>query len=87
MLCNFVRIGLTPEQVAAHDLDRLAIEVKVTDSRSKSYIEEYGRRCWEADVLPADVMEQAIDADIRSWLDIDMWRRRSAEIERARALL
>lgn len=86
-IADFVRIGLTPEQVADHDLDRLSIEVKVSDSRSEAFIEQYGDRCWETDVLPAAVIEQAIDADIRSWLDHKPWKRRDTEIERARSLL
>jgi hypothetical protein len=83
------RIGLTLEQVQDPDLDldRLAIEVKPSDSRAKAFVEQYGDRCWEADVLPAAVIEQAIDADIRSWLDVKRWKQRNAEIERARTLL
>ena len=83
------RIGLTPEQVADPelDIDRLAIEVKPSDSRAKAFVAEYGDRCWEADVLPASVIEQAIDEDIRSWLDAKAWKQRAAEIERARKLL
>jgi hypothetical protein len=81
------RIGLTPDQVHDHDLDRLAIEVKPSDSRTKKFVEEYGDRCWEADVLPASVIAEAIDEDVRSWLDAKKWEQREAEIERARQLL
>jgi hypothetical protein len=38
-------------------------------------------------VLPAAVIEQALDHDIRSWIDAEAWQRRETEIERARALL
>ena len=82
VLCTFVRIGLTPVQVDDRDLDQFAIEVEPSDSRSTADVEEYGERCWEADVLSADVIEQALDDEIRSWLDNDIWRRRDAEIER-----
>jgi hypothetical protein len=85
--CTFVRIGLTPEQVAEHDLDRLAIEVKPSDSRSKKFVAEYGDLCWEADVLPAAVIEQAINDHIRPWLDARRWKQRNAEIERGGQLL
>ena len=87
MPCTFARIGLTPDQVADHGLDRLAIEVKPSDSRAKAFVAEYGDRCWEADVLPATVIEQAIDDDIGGWLDRKRWDRRDKEIERARKLL
>jgi hypothetical protein len=73
--CVFGRIALTREQVRdnvdvhGRPLDRLAIAVKPSDSRSKRYIADYGRRCWEVDVLPATIIEQAIDEDVRSRLD------------------
>jgi hypothetical protein len=92
-----VRVALTLEQVndPALDIRRLGIEVKPSDSRSRGFIEQYGRallvgrvrRCWEADILPANVIEQAIDRHINSWLDAKLWRRRDREIEAARKLL
>jgi hypothetical protein len=91
--CIFERIALAPEQVRdnvdarGRPLDDLAIEVKPSDSRSRAFIEQYGDRCWEADVLPASVIEEAIDADIRSWFDAKLWKRRDTEIERSRKLL
>jgi hypothetical protein len=86
---RFVRIALTTEQIHNPDLDisRLGIAVKPSDSRAERYVESYGTTCWEADVLPAEVIEQALDAGIQSWIDLRSWRRRAAEIERARALL
>jgi hypothetical protein len=42
-----------------------------------------GRR----DVLPPDVIRTALDDHIAEWLDHARWRRRAAEIERARKLL
>ena len=42
---DFVRIGLTPAQVRANRLQRLAIAVKESDSRSKRYIEQFGNLC------------------------------------------
>jgi hypothetical protein len=87
VVCRFVRIGLTHDQVTEHHLERLAIEVKPSDSRSKAFVALHGNRCWEADVLPAAVIEAAIDADVRSWLDEEKWTQRADEIERARQLL
>jgi hypothetical protein len=86
---EFVRIGLTREQVDDLDSTRLreGIAVKPSDSRAERYIEQYGERCWETDILPASVIEQALDAHMRSWLDVKLRARRDAEIERARALL
>jgi hypothetical protein len=94
---GFEGIGLNQNQLIGEGEDamglsddeafRLSIEVKASDSRSASYIRQYGDRCWEADILPGAVIEAALDADIRSWLDRDLWGRRVAEIERARELL
>jgi hypothetical protein len=84
---DFVRIGLTRAQVRANRLDRLGIAVKPSDSRAKSYIAQHGNRCWEADVLPAAVIEQAIDAEIENRRDDALWAQRDQEIERALSLL
>ena len=77
------RIALTIEQVndSALDIARLGIAVKPSDSRSQSYVAQYGSHCWEADVLPAVVIEQALDEHIRSWINDKLWRRRDKEIE------
>jgi hypothetical protein len=86
---QFVRIGLTIEQAQDPDLDldRLAIDVKPSDSRAENFIAQYGNRCWETDVLPAAVIRAALDNAIRQLLDADTWQRRQREIETARALL
>jgi hypothetical protein len=87
VLADFVRIGLLREQVRVHRLDRFAIEVKKGDSRSQGFIEKYGDRCWEVDVLPADVIAQQINSEITGWLDDELWISRDFEINRARKLL
>jgi hypothetical protein len=86
---RFERIGLTIEQVEALDNPRLreGIEVKPSDSRAQRYIEEYGERCWETDILPPATIQQTLDDHIRDWLDVKQWRRRDQEIERNRKLL
>jgi hypothetical protein len=86
---RFVRIGLTPAQVnaLANPQLREGIEVKESDSRSRSYIAAYGDRCWETDILPAAVIEQAIEMEIHNWLDVDAWKRRHDQIELARRRL
>jgi hypothetical protein len=68
---EFVRIGLTREQVDDLDSARLreGIAVKPSDSRAERYIEQYGERCWETDILSAVIIEQALDDHVRSWLD------------------
>jgi hypothetical protein len=86
---RIVRVGLTRTQVNALDNARLreGIEVKPSDSRSKTYLAEHGDRCWEVDILPATVIEQVLEAHIHTWLDQRLWRQRDREIERARTLI
>jgi hypothetical protein len=54
--------------------------------RSSWRIAQYSDRRWEADILPGAVIEDALDGDVRSWLDDKLWDRRDREIERARGL-
>jgi hypothetical protein len=86
---DFVRLGLTIDQVRnpALDIARLGIGVKPGDSRSRAFVARYGRTCWEADILPATEIEAALGDQINRWLDRDLWARRDAEIESARRLL
>jgi hypothetical protein len=85
----FERLALTVDQVRdpGLDLDRLAIDVKPSDSRAKKYIAGYGDRCWEVDILPPDRINAALDSHVNLWLDRVAWDRRHLEIERARSLL
>ena len=90
---RFVRIALTKEQVDTNvdvrgrALEHLGIDVKPSDSRAEAYIEDYGEKCWEVDILSASVIEAELDQQVRGWLDADLWNRRTADIERARKLL
>jgi hypothetical protein len=57
---DFIRLVLIHEQVNRIGNGRLRqrIEVKPSDSRSKGYVEQYGDRCWEADILSARIIER-----------------------------
>jgi hypothetical protein len=84
----FERVALTMAQVnALPNGQQLGIDVKPSDSRAKRYVEQYGTKCWEADILPASTIERAIEDDLGSWLDQERWQRREAEIEANRKLL
>jgi hypothetical protein len=76
-----------PDGLGQWAFGRCRCTVKPSDSRAERYIQQYGERCWETDILPAAVIEQALDDHVRSWLDGKLWQRRAAEIEGARALL
>jgi hypothetical protein len=81
---EFERIGLTPQQVEQFDLARFAIARKQSDSRSDKYKEVYGDWCWELDAIDPARLIEAIDADIRQWLDEDAWQEVEDRVERQR---
>ena len=104
VLVEWRRLALTIEQVRTPrlDIERLSIDVKGSDTRSKGYLKQYCRwfpdfetdeegkpigRCWEADILPASVIERDLNFYIDRLLDTKLWKRREREIERARELL
>ena len=57
------RIALTPQQVDEYSLP--AIRVKLSDSRARKYIEEYGNRSWEIEALPPDTLLRIVERKIR----------------------
>lgn len=46
---------------------------KVTDSRAKDYISQYGRTSWELDALEPQVIEQLITDEVEQYIDPDLW--------------
>ena len=56
--------------------------MKHSDSRTECYNEDHGTTCWEVDVLPAAIIEAAIDAAIEVRLDAAVSNQRDREIER-----
>lgn len=49
---------------------------KLTDSRAKGYIAEYGRSSWELDALRPELLIQILSEEIRSEVDLDLWGQR-----------
>jgi hypothetical protein len=47
----------------------------------------YGDWCWELDAIDPARLIEAIDADIRQWLDEDAWQEVDDRVERQRKLL
>lgn len=47
---------------------------KITDSRAKGYIAEYGGHSWELDALEPAVLEKLIDKTIAKYRDDDLWQ-------------
>ena len=61
---------------------------KETDTRFKSYTEQFGAMSWELDALNPPVIDALISAEIETMLDRDNWNAAKAqETERRQALL
>lgn len=63
------RIALNMDQIEQYDPPPNF--AKITDSRAKSYIEEYGEDSWELDALPPDVLSTLISEEIETLMDED----------------
>lgn len=82
----FKRICLTMDQVQEHSLP--SDPAKLTDSRGKKYIEQYGNHAYELDALSAEVLLTMIEAEINSCIvdEIEWQRMCSVESEHKKTL-
>lgn len=71
------RIALTMDQIDQYGPP--PNPAKITDSRSREYIYEYGHESWELDALTPAVLEDLVADGIRGHLDIDLFNK---QIER-----
>lgn len=60
---------------------------KITDSRAKGYIREFGRTSWELDALEPQILERMIQTEIRSYIDFDVWEEVGQMQEQQREIL
>jgi hypothetical protein len=60
---------------------------KITDSRAKSYIEEYGDESWELDALEPEYLEQLVEKSVLAFRDEDQWNEKVEEEEAEKAQL
>lgn len=64
-----IPIALTLEQIKKYNPP--PNPAKITDSRAKDYISQFGGKSWEVDALPPDVMINLVDAAIRQYVDVE----------------
>lgn len=67
MGCNVQRIALTMDQINQYDPP--PNPAKVTDSRAKEYIKNYGRESWELDALEPKVLSDLIEKKVLTYRD------------------
>lgn len=70
-------IGLTMEQIDQYDLP--PNPTKFTDSRSKKYVDKYGKTCWEVDALRPDVLTSIVESHVKKLIDIKLFNEVVAE--------
>jgi hypothetical protein len=65
------RLALNPDQVRQYNPP--PNPAKITDSRARSYIAQYGRESWELDALDPKVIDGLIREAIIEVLDDELW--------------
>lgn len=68
---KIIPIALTQDQIQQYKLP--PNPAKMTDTRSKAFIEKYGKESYEADALPPDVLTKQVESCITSLIDMDKW--------------
>lgn len=79
------RIALNMDQV--HQYSPPPNPAKVTDSRAKDYIRQYGDTSWELDALTPSVIDELISSKIESVVDHDLWDEKVQRQREMRATL
>jgi hypothetical protein len=79
------RIALTMEQIEQYTPP--PNPAKITDSRSDSYIAEYGDESWELDALEPSVLSALIREHVENVRDDDRWHARVERQEQQRAMV
>lgn len=70
------RIALNIDQVRAYDPP--PNPAKLTDSRARGYISNFGRSSWELDALEPSVLAGLVKRAVRQYRDDDLWDERVA---------
>lgn len=97
---NLDRLDMFAERHGEVELRRLALNIdqirryrpppnpaKETDSRSKGYKAQFGDSSWELDALDPKVIDQIINDEVESLVEIDKWRENIQAEEKNRSAL
>jgi len=71
---DFIRVGLNPGQVAAHNLPNNPDALKWSDVRAKSYVKRFGEIAVELDALHPAVLESMAKDAIEGQFDMEFFR-------------
>lgn len=64
-------ICLTMQQIKKYKLP--PNPTKITDSRAKGYIKQFGKTCWEVDALDPDVLTSTLEDNIERLIDMQLF--------------
>lgn len=74
MVCfNIKRLALNWDQIEMWSPPENP--AKVTDSRFKKYMSEYGKSSWELDAIEPVTLAGLVETAIKSFIDFDIWRK------------
>lgn len=79
------RIALNMDQIEEHDPP--PNPAKLTDSRVKDYIANYGDDSWELDALEPSLLTTLVETEVREVLDTEAWDQRIEEEDEAKQWL
>lgn len=82
---RFERIALNMDQI--QELNPPPNPAKLTDSRAKGYIEQFGYQSWELDAMPPEYLRNLIQDNISSVRDEYLWSRDRARETNERNML
>jgi len=75
---DFIRVGLNPEHVVAHNLPNNPDALKLTDVRAKGYVKRFGEIAVELDALHPAVLEAMAKEAIEDQFDMDLFEEQRA---------
>ena len=70
---DFIRVGLNPEHVAAHNLPNNPDALKMTDVRAKAYVKRFGEIAVELDALHPAILEAMAKDAVEDQFDMDLF--------------
>lgn len=79
------RIALTMAQV--EEVQPPPNPAKITDSRARGYIEEFGSESWELDALNPEYLSRLVREHAAEYIDAKKWKARAAIIKMGRSQL
>jgi len=68
---KIIHVALTKEQIKKYNLP--PNPAKMSDTRSKKYIEEHGSISWEVDAMKPQIMRAIVEKEILNHIDVDKY--------------